>query len=339
VLNRLKDLGVFQFLLCVLVPIGIYSLLIISEGKTLESAYSTILNATFGSAYGFGEVVVRAMYLILTSIAAILPVRVGLANAGGEGQMAIGALGTAVLGSTVLYRVIGPVGIPLLIVCGMLCGAFWSSLGIFCKMKLNMNEILTTILLNYIATYVVSMLLFGVLRDPHGWNYPQTIEIGKQLRLPSYFGTRMHSGIFIAVSVVLIVWFILNKTQTGFLMRTIGGNTRAAYYAGIKVKKTQTLVFIIAGAIAGLAGALLIIGVEGRMRIGAGETMGFMGFLTAGMVNNNVIWTIPSAFLIAILNVAGNSLEINTGLPASSIQILIMLILLMIMVVGRRKKL
>ena len=221
---------------------------------------------------------------------------------------------------------------------GMICGALYAGIGVFCKLKLGMSEILTTILMNYIATYFISALLFGVLRDPNGWNYPQTVEVAPQLRLQSYLGTRMNAGIFIAIGAAFLVWFFINYTKVGFIIRAIGGNQTAAVYAGISVKSYQTWMFLLAGALAGLAGAIMVIGVEGRMRISAGETMGFMGFLTAGMVGSHPLLLILSAFLMGGLTVAGNGMEINTGLPAATMQILIMLVLLTIMVVGGGRK-
>lgn len=322
----------------IIAPMGIFSILLLMEGLSPLEAYSTIFSSVFGSMYGFGEVVIRATYLILTAVASVLPGRVGLANAGGEGQMAIGAIATAIVASTTLGRLIAPLSVPMLLLTGMLCGAIWAGIGVFFRMKMGMNEILTTILMNYIATYFISMLLFGPVRDPHGWNYPQTVEVRAHLRLPTFFGTRMNVGIFISIAVALLCWLVIYKSKVGFTLRTIGGNQLAAHYAGIRVKRVQTAVFLIAGAIAGLAGAIMVLGAEGRMRLGAGETMGFMGFLAAGMVRNNPVMAIFSAFLIAGLNVAGNSMEINTGLPAASIQILIMLVLLTIMVMGERRR-
>lgn len=336
--RSILDIPAVRVFVCFAAPVLIFGVLLLTEHRSVIETYRTIINSIFGTSYGFGEVIVRTAYLVLTSLAAILPSRVGLANAGGEGQMAIGGLFTAFAGSTFLHLLIRPIGIPLMLLCGMLAGMVWAGAAIFCKMKLGMNETLTTILMNYISTYFISMLLFGVLRDPHGWNYPQTVEVASQLRLKLFFGTRMNAGILLAVAVALIVWYVLNKTRVGFTMRTIGGNQLAARYAGINVKRVQTLTFLAAGALAGLAGAILIIGVEGRMRVDAGATMGFMGFLAAGIVKNDPILAVFSAFLIAALNVAGNAMEINTNLPAASIQILIMLVLLTIMTVGGKKK-
>jgi simple sugar transport system permease protein len=336
--SNILNSSVVRVLICIFAPVIVFGILLMTEGRSVTETYVTIINSIFGTSYGFGEVIVRTEYLILTSLAAILPNRVGLANAGGEGQMAVGGLFTAVAGSTFLRLIVRPVGLPLMLIRGMAAGMVWASMAIFCKMKLGMNETLTTILMNYISTYFISMLLFGVLRDPLGWNYPQTVEVASQLRLKLLFGTRMNDGIIIAVVVALLVWYVLKKTRVGFLIRTIGGNQLAARYSGISVKRVQTFTFLAAGALAGLAGAILIIGVEGRMRVDAGATMGFMGFLAAGIVKNDPILAIFSAFLIAALNVAGNAMEINTNLPAASIQILIMLVLLTIMTVGGKRK-
>lgn len=335
--NLLNNM-LFRTLFVIFFPIVVFGILLMTEGKNPVATYGVIINAVFGSAYGFGEVIVQASYLILTSLTAILPYRVGMANAGGEGQMAIGALCTAIAGTTFLTRVPAFLGIPLMLISGMIGGALWSGVSVICKAKLRMNETLSSILMNYIATYFISFLLYGILKDPDGWNYPQTREIAPQLRFKLLFSTRANVGILISLAVALGCWYILNKTKAGFVIRTVGGNVRAAQYSGINVTVVQSTVFTLAGALAGLAGAILIVGVEGRMRVDSGTTMGFMGFLAAGIVNNNPLLSILSAFLIAALNIAGNAMEINTGLPSASIQILIMLVLLTIMGLGRRKK-
>ena len=200
-------------LICVLFPLIAFAVLLLSQGKSPLVAYQTIITSIFGSAYGFGEVIVRAAYLILTGLAASIPARVGLANAGGEGQMAIAALGTAVAGSTVLANLPGVIGIPLMLLVGMICGALYAGVGVFLKQKLAMNEILTTILMNYVATYLISAMLFGSLRDPNGWNYPQTVEIAPQLRFSHLF------------------W---NKNERRYLCRDCHGRLDLVYHLSYK---------------------------------------------------------------------------------------------------------
>ena len=209
---QLQDSLAVRILICVLFPLIAFAGLLLSQGKSPLVAYQTIITSIFGSAYGFGEVIVRASYLILTGLAASIPARVGLANAGGEGQMAIAALGTAVAGSTVLANLPGVIGIPLMLLVGMICGALYAGVGVFLKQKLAMNEILTTILMNYVATYLISAMLFGSLRDPNGWNYPQTVEIAPQLRFHTFFGTRMNAGIFVAIAMAGLTWYIIYHT-------------------------------------------------------------------------------------------------------------------------------
>ena len=327
-----------RILLSVVLPVTAFGLLLITEGKDPIATYGVILNAVFGSRYGFGEVIVKATLLILTSLTAILPYRVGMANAGGEGQMAIGALTAAVAGTTFLRQVPAPIGIPLMLLSGMIGGGIWAGIAVLFKMKLRMNETLCSILMNYIATYFISFLLFGILKDAKGWNYPQTSEVASQLRFHTLFGTRANIGILISLATAVFAWYVLQKTKFGFLVNTIGGNTRAALYSGLHVKKIQSLLFTVSGAIAGLAGGIgvaLTMMVNGR--VDSGANMGFFGFLAAGIVGNNPLLAILSAFLIAGLTVAGNAMEINTGLPSASIQILMMFVLLTIMALGRRK--
>lgn len=144
-----------RILLSIFLPVTAFGILLITEGKDPIATYGVILNAVFGSRYGFGEVIVKATLLILTSLTAILPYRVGMANAGGEGQMAIGALTAAVAGTTFLRQVPAPIGIPLMLLSGMIGGGIWAGIAVLFKMKLRMNETLCSILMNYIATYDV----------------------------------------------------------------------------------------------------------------------------------------------------------------------------------------
>ena len=267
-----------RILLSIFLPVTAFGILLITEGKDPIATYGVILNAVFGSRYGFGEVIVKATFLILTSLTAILPYRVGMANAGGEGQMAIGALTAAVAGTTFLRQVPAPIGIPLMLLSGMIGGGIWAGIAVLFKMKLRMNETLCSILMNYIATYFISFLLFGILKDAKGWNYPQTSEVASQLRFHTLFGTRANIGILISLATAVFAWYVFQKTKFGFLINTIGGNTRAALYSGLHVKKIQSLLFTVSGAIAGLAGSILIAGVEGRMRVDSGANMGFFGF-------------------------------------------------------------
>ena len=336
-IDHILDFPIVRVLLCALIPMVVFGILLAWKGNNPINVYYTMLLSIFGSAYGVGEVVVRATPLIMTSLTSILPSRVGLANAGGEGQLACGALAAAFVGSTLITTMPRQLGIITILIVGALFGMLWAGVAIFLKMKLNMNETLMTILMNYVMQYIVAAMIYGPLRDPNGYGYPQTATVPDTYRLNMLLGTRANLGFLIAVVLPFVAWFLIYRTRIGFNIRTIGGNQIAAKNAGLKVKNYQTIMFLIAGFIAGLAGALLIVGVEGRVKTGTGVSLGFMGFLAAGIVKNNVLLAILAAFLIAIIQVMGNSMEINTGLPSASIQILLTAILLTIMILGSRR--
>lgn len=319
------------------IPLAVFSIFLLTQGKNPVQALSAMVTAITGSPYGFGEVIVQTCPLLLAGMAALLPGTVGVANAGGEGQVVCGAMGAALLGTTLLKNVPGFAGIPLLMAGGAVFGALWAMIAILCKMRLNMNETLTTLLMNFIMANFVGFLVFGPMKDTAGLNWPQSAEIGSQLRLATLPGTRINLGILIALLLTVAVWVLLNRTALGFRMRVVGGNTTAARFAGLDVARLQFWTFLAAGALAGLAGAIQIAGIEGRLRLATCANLGFMGFLAAGMAWNKPIPTIFSALLLAAISVSGNSMEISTGLPASTAQILMTLVLITILAVGRRR--
>lgn len=318
-------------------PILIFAAFLLLVGVNPLSIFIAMLESTFGDFYGFGEVIIKTTPFILTALAAALPARAGLINVGGEGQLAIGALISTWAAVFMLDGVPGWIGIPILFVAGALGGAAWALLAAFLKVKGRMNETITTLLLNYVAYFTVGFFVYGALKDPASFNWPFSPPLADALRLPAWAGSRIHIGIVIAVGIALLVWFITARTRLGFRLRVVGGNPLAALRAGIDVGKMQFWTLIAAGAIAGIAGMIEIAGIEGRLRPTTGMTYGYLGFLAAWMAWNHKLWLILTAFIIGAISVAGNSLEITSGLPSSSVQILMALVLFAILAVGGRK--
>ena len=155
--------------LCALIPMIIFGILLAWKGNNPINVYYTMLLSIFGSTYGIGEVIVRATPLIMTSIASILPSRVGL--------LACGALAAAFVGSTLITTLPRYLGIVSILFIGALFGMLWAAAALILKMKLNMNETLTTILMNYVMQYFIASMIYGPLRDPHGYGYPQPFRI------------------------------------------------------------------------------------------------------------------------------------------------------------------
>lgn len=181
-------------------------------------------------------------------------------------------------------------------------------------------------------------MVFGPIKDPAGNNYPMSARLASQLRLPTFAGTRANFMIVVAIIVAVIVWFVFAKTEIGFKMRAVGGNQRAAQFAGYKIMKMQCAAFLAAGAIAGFAGGVVMSGVEFQMRETTARDLGFLGFLATGIAGDSSLVSIVTSFMLSALSVCGTSLEINTGLRSSASTILMSVILLTIFAMGRRKR-
>lgn len=330
-------LKLFAFQVGVLiVPFMIFGAFLLFFGVNPVQLYVSMVRSTFGSAYGFGEVLLKATPFILTGLAAALPAKAGLINVGGEGQLAIGALFSTWFAVFYLDHFPAWAGLTLMLAAGALGGAVWAGVTAILKVKGKLNETITSLLLNYVASFTVGFFVHGLLKDPKSFNWPFSPEIAPSLRLPVMDGTRLHAGIAIAFVLAAVVWFVLAKTQLGFRIRVLGGNIFAAERAGFKVNKMFFWVLIAGGALAGIAGMIEIAGIEGRLRPTTGVNYGYLGFLAAWMAWNHPLRLIVSAFVLGMISVAGNSLEIGSGLPSSSVYILMSLVLFFLLGSGRR---
>ncbi len=327
-----------NWVIAILLPLVLFSLFLVFQDVNPIEIYQAMYRSVFTDIYGFGEVFIMATPFILTGLATALPARAGLMNVGGEGQLAIGALFTTFAAVFVLDGVPGWIGIPLLIVVAAVGGALWSGIAAFLKVKGKMNETITTVLLNYVAFYVVGFFVHGALKDPDSFNWPFSPQIHDALRLPLFPGTRIHIGIVIAIVLALLISYITMKTRWGFFLRIVGSNPIAALRSGFNVNRIQILALLAGGALAGIAGMIEITGIEGRLRPTTGVDYGYIGFLAAWMARNHTLWLILTSLIIGVISVSGNSLEITSGLPASAVHILMALVLISILALGRRVK-
>ncbi|MFS0725465.1 ABC transporter permease [Paenibacillus sp. 1P07SE] len=332
--KRWKPLGIQAGL--VAAPFLLFGLFLTFYDVNPMSLYGSMIASTFGDLYGFGEVLIKATPIILTGLAAALPARAGMINVGGEGQLALGALFATWFAVFYLHSMPFWLGIPLMLIAGAIGGASWAGIVAFLKVKGNLNETISSLLLNYVAVFTVGFFVHGLLKDPESFNWPFSPEIAATLRLPIVNGTRLHVGIVIALALVAVVWYILRHTRLGFRIRVLGSNSLAAERAGFKVSWMQVGVLLAAGALAGVAGMIEIAGIEGRLRPSTGANYGYLGFLAAWMAWNNPIRLVLTAFVLGMITVAGNSLEITSGLPSSSVHILMGLVLFFLLGSGRR---
>lgn len=315
----------------------VFGVFLMTQGVNPMEIYLNMITSTLTSSYGIGEIILKATPFILVAVATSISAKAGLVNVGGEGQLMIGALFATWASVFWLGDMPGIFGILLMALAGMLGGVIWSGIAALLRVKANMNETITTVIMNYIAVNVISIAVYGPLKDPEAFSWPMSPKISASLELPTIWG-KVNIGILIAVLIAAGTWAVIRYTEIGFKLRVIGGNIRAAENAGLSVKRIQLIAMSISGAIAGLAGMIEIAGVEGRLRTSTGENYGYLGFLAAWMAWNNPLAAIVTALIIGFLSVSGNVLEFSSGLPSSATQILMAMVLIAILWRGKEKK-
>ena len=288
--------------------------------------YSALLTGAFGGSYALSSTAVQAVPLLLVGVGICIAFRANVFNIGGEGQIAMGGLASAAT-ALALPDLPGPVLIPLVLLAGAAGGGIWGAIpGVF-KAKYNVNEILSTIMLNLVAVQVMNYLLAGPMVDQSpesvGGLIPETALLPSNSWLPILVaGTQLHLGVPIAVIVAIGVYFLLFRTSFGFQIRSVGLSRDASAYAGMPVKRTITTAMTLSGAMCGLAGAILVFGSISHRMVTDGSltgftgSAGFNGIVVALFGGLNPLWTIVSAFFFGGLVVGGSSLQVATGVPS-----------------------
>lgn len=299
-------------------------------------AYRDIWENTLGSGYGLSEVLVKVIPLALTALAVTVPGRVGLVNVGGEGQLFIGAL-TATAVALAWPALPAIVLLPLMVLAGFGGGAAWALVPAYLRAKGWLNEVFSTLLLNYLAVLAVQALVFGPWRDPGSYNYPQSAVFSPSAVLPTLGDTRVHIGIFIALALAGALWAVLRYTRWGLVVRAIGANPESARRNGIPVTTYLLVAMAIGGGIAGVAGMAEASAIAHRLGPGVSSGLGYIGFLASWLAGHGPVTVLPIAFLLAILTVGGDLLQITQGVPYGALNILMALILFVVLA-GRARR-
>ncbi|MDR1509821.1 MAG: ABC transporter permease [Synergistaceae bacterium] len=290
------------------------------------AAYYEILRGSLGSWYGFSETVVKAVPITLAGLACVLPFKAAVWNIGAEGQLVAGAL------ASVAFVRYCPGSGSAAMIAGMFlassaAGGIWSAIPGFLKGKWGVNEIISTLMMNYVALCLMDFLLYGAWKDPMSMGFPMTAPFPESARLWVFGRTRLHGGLILALILPVAAWFALRRSQWGFEIRVIGENARAARYAGIGITKNIAAVMLVSGAIAGLCGMSEIAGLHGRLSRGFSVGYGFTGVIVAWLSGLNVLALPFAAFLMGMLLVGGETLQVVMSLPLSSVQVIQGLIL------------
>lgn len=307
------------------VAFAIGAVLIRLQGVNPTYAYVSLFQAALGSPAGLTRTLQKTTPLILTGLAVVIPLRVGLFNIGAQGQLIFGAIGAAWVGVTA--RDLGVLALVLALVVGVLAGAMWSSIAGVLKSTRGVHEVISTIMLNSIAAGLVDYLINYPLKD-RGQPIPRTEQIAPAAMIPQL--GLFPLGFFLALALAVLVAWMLRRTTTGFRFDTVGKNRFAAGYAGIRYNRVILLSMAMAGGLAGLGGAVETLGVTHRFESSFGGTLGFDGITIALLARSNPIGTIPAALLVGILRSGAPTLQFDTGIQPEVVDVLLAVTLLLV---------
>lgn len=326
--NRTMAFTLISFLISLILA----GVIIAAAGYSPLEAYSAMLGGAFGSTYNLAQTTGTAIPLIFAGLAMAVASKTGVFNIGIEGQIIAGALPAALAG-TYIKGLPLILHIPVCILAAAVFGGIWAMLAAVIKNKLQISEVIITIMLNYVALYLVEYLV----------NYPfksegmvvRTEEIQESARLVSLVAhTRLNTGIFIALLSVFLFWVLFYKTKLGYELRATGDSPLAAEAAGINNKRNLLTAMFISGALAGIGGACEVMGVQGYFISGMTTGYGFSGIAIAVMGHNEPIGTLASALLFGALNAGASSMNRMTSIPGEFISVLQALIILFISTPG-----
>jgi general nucleoside transport system permease protein len=271
----------------------------------------------FGDSYSTSESLVKATPILLCALAVILPARLGLITVGGEGQLYFGALtGTAV----VVNFPEAPVFLllPSMLAAGAMGGAIWSGLAGFLRGRFNVNETISTLLMNYIAILLVNYVIYGAWKDPASLGWPATIQFPPAAIVPSLFGTPVHAGLLIALVAAVALHVAVTHTRWGLSLKVLAGNRKVGAMVGFSFPRQAMIVMALGGALAGFAGICETSAIQGRLQSGLSVGYGLTGFLVAWLSGQHFLRAIPIAILIGGLLAAGDALQLYSKIPSAS---------------------
>lgn len=301
----------------------------------VEGAIGTPAQWQEGRYFNLIETLVKATPLMLTGLSVAVAFRMRFWNIGAEGQLVMGGVAAAAVALWApVYLPFLPesrwIYLPLIFMASMAVGAIWALIPAFLKAYLKVDEIITTLMFNYIAILFYQYLFNIAWKDPGGFGFPGTALLPEFTWLPRLSG-RLHWGFILALVAAVVVWLILDRTRWGYEIRLIGESQMAGKYAGISLAASILLVMFLSGGLAGLAGMSEVAGISHRLQRGLAVGSGFTGIIVAWLAQLNPWGVLLVAFLLAALLVGGEQIQMTMGLPASVAPVLQGAILLFVL--------
>ena len=327
----------------VLAPLGailftllVSALLVLWAGAPVAQTYALLMQGAFGSVFALSETLTRAIPLMLTGLAATVAFKARLFNIGAEGQLYVGALAAVAVGG--LHGGTG-FDLPpaLLFVLMMLAAAIAGALLLLgpalLKARLGVDEVVTTLLLNFIVLLLVSMMLDGPMKDPTAMGWPQSVALMGELELSKLIPqTRVHTGLLWACTLAVALWALMKYTVLGFDIRAVGANARAAAFAGVPVTRTVVLVALLSGGLAGLAGAIEVAGRTSYLTLDMSPGYGYSGIVIAMLAALHPLGVIAASVFVAGMLVGADSMSRAVGVPTYIADVIVAASLLSVLV-------
>ena len=303
----------------VLFTLAISALLVLWAGAPVAQTYGLLLKGGFGSVFALSETFTRAIPLILTGLAATVAFKARLFNIGAEGQLYAGALAAVAVGGLhggTGFGVAPWILFPLMMLAAALAGALLLLGPALMKAKLGVDEVVTTLLLNFIMLLMVSLMLDGPMKDPTAMGWPQSVALQGELELSKLVAqTRVHTGLLWAVTLALMLWALMKYTVLGFDIRAVGANAKAAAFAGVPITRTVVLVALLSGALAGLAGAIEVAGRTGYVTLDMSPGYGYSGIVIAMLAALQPLGVLAASVFVAGMLVGADSMSRAVGVP------------------------
>lgn len=337
--RRRTDLSwtVLSYALAVLLAFVVSGIVIAALGHSPVDAFRAILTTSFKSSFGFVETVQKWVPLALLTLAFTIPLAAGKYNIGGEGQLLVGATAAAAVG-IILKDAPMVVLLPLVLLVGVLAGGVYAWIAAWLMDRFGVNEILSTVLLNFVSFGVVDYVASEVWSDPAA-GHPTTVPIGDGGLLPLVGTPPMHTGVILALLVCAATVVVMRRTVPGYELRAVGTNPRAAQVHGVRIGRVAVGSLVVGGALAGFAGAIEVAGVHGKLIEGMQSNYLLLGIIIGLIARGNALAVPFVAFGIAVLEVGASAMQRTADVPSEMVLIVEALILLFLLfsdVVGTR---
>jgi len=320
----------------VVFTLAVAGLLVAIAGAPVGRTYALLLAGGFGSVFAWSETLTRAVPLILTGLAAAVAFRARLFNIGAEGQLYLGALAAVAVGG--LHDGSGlawPVWLwlPATLVAAALAGAALLLGPTFLKARLGVDEVVTTLLLNFIVLLFVGAMLDGPMKDPTSMGWPQSVAVAPELELARPIeGTRVHTGLLLAVALAAVVAVVMRATTLGFAIRAVGANARGAAFAGVPVTRTLVFTALLSGGLAGLAGGVEVLGRASYVTLDMSPGYGYSGIVIAMLAGLHPLGVLAAAVFVAGVLVGADSMSRAIGVPTYLADVIVATSLLSVLV-------